>query len=118
MKEQNLNLENKAIITMAQFKEYEELKQNIGSVRISIGDWYVGYHDGSQYCKYLSLETHNIPNEILEELKSKVDGINKYLFLNEELNIELERIKYENVMLNRDLTGIKSKWWYKLFNKE
>ena len=118
MKEQDLNLENKAIITMAQYKEYEELKQNIGSIRISIGKCYAGYDYETRYFKLLSLETNNIPNEILEELESKVTEINKSLLKNVELEIELNNQKSMYLALNNKLQLIQSRWWYKLFNKE
>lgn len=118
MNQQDLNLENKAIITMAQFKEYEELKRNIGSIRISIGKCYAGYDYETKYSKFLSLETNNIPNEILEELKSKVDEINKSLLKNVELEIELNNQKSTYLALNNKLQLIQSKWWYKLFKKD
>lgn len=118
MQEKDLNLENKAIITMAQFKEYEELKENVGKIKIEIGRLIVNYSRWTpNYSTYLSLETDNIPNEILEVLKTNIDDFNKLSILKTELDVELEKERSENRALINILTDIKSKWWYKLFNK-
>lgn len=116
MQEKDLNLENKAIITMAQFKEYEELKENVGKIKIEIGDFYVNYHNRPRFSKFLSLDTENIPNEILGILKPKIDEINKYQISNTELNIERDKAIEMNTSLENVLKSIQSKWWYKLFN--
>lgn len=135
MKNKELDLENKAIITMAQFKEYEELKQNIGKIKIEVlkrfPDSYSYYTEDSFYITSSDDENYKkIIDEIIvktNELKSLQrvnDELKSLQRENDKLRCDLDKLKStynasESLLKNiyDQLNKIQSKWWYKFFNR-
>jgi len=116
-------MENQHYITVPK-KEYEELErikekhwslvnENMFYVKIDM-DIYIDAMSRIRTNAYL--KTHGMNHgEMSSDFEKQIDSIqksisNQYLTLSEEL-IK----KYENSIVNINI--IKSKWWYKLFNK-
>ena len=125
MNQQDLNLENKAIITMAQFKEYEELKENVGKIKIEIVKRHPNSHSYySEDSFYISSNDDENYNKIIDDVIVKTDELNALQRKNDNLRCDLDKLKdtyaaSEYLLKNKYdmLNKIQSKWWFKLFNR-
>lgn len=125
MEQKDLNLENKAIITMAQFKEYEELKQNVGKIRIEIVKRHPNsYSYFSEDSFYITSNDDENYKKIIDDVIVKTDELKSLQRENDNLRRDLDKLKgsytaSEKLLKSKhnELNKIQSKWWYKLFNK-
>lgn len=124
MQLKDLNLENKAIITMAQFKEYEELKENVEKIKIEIvkrhPNSYSYYSEDSFYITSNDDENYK---KIIDDVIVKTDELKSLQRENDKLRSDLDQLQgcyaaSEYLLKGKydHLNKIQSKWWYKLFN--
>lgn len=125
MKNKELDLENKAIISMAQFKEYEELKKNVEKIKIEVVKRYP--NSNSYFTEdsfYITSNDDENYKKIIDNIIVKTDELNSLQKENDNLRCDLDKLKstytacnhllkIKNDLLNK----IQSKWWFKLFNR-